>query len=73
MAKKALSNFNAMLIIEGLEGEVSEDLYYAAWQHLIDHGMHLRLQGWYGRAAKTLIEEGLCREPRNKINSLTSS
>lgn len=66
MAKKALTNFNAMLIIEGLEGEVSKDLYYAAWQHIIDNGTIYKWNGWYGRAAKTLIEAGLCREPENK-------
>jgi hypothetical protein len=61
--KKVLTNLDAVMIAEGVTPCEDRDLYYAAWQHLIDQGLHLTLQGWYGRAAKTLIKAGLCREP----------
>jgi len=32
----------------------------AAWQYLIDTGLAWQLQGWFGRTAKRLIDEGVC-------------
>ena len=43
--------------IEGTEEEVIN-----AWQYLLDSGMVWTLQGWFGRAAKTSIEEGIIKE-----------
>ena len=62
--KKVLTNLDAVLIAEGVTPCEDEDAYYGAWQYLIDQGLLLTLQGWYGRTAKTLIEAGLCREPK---------
>ena len=45
--------------IEGTEEEVIN-----AWQYLLDSGMVWTLQGWFGRAAKTLIEEGIIKEKK---------
>jgi len=46
--------------IEGKEHEVIE-----AWQYLVDTGKCWRLQGWFGRTAKVLIEEGIIKEAVN--------
>lgn len=45
-------------IIEGIE-DASVDEQLEAWQELVDTGLHLQLQGWYGRTAEQLIRQGL--------------
>jgi len=49
-------------IVEGIE-DCSIDQQLAAWQQLIDTGMINHLQGWYGRTARQLIEQGLLSPP----------
>jgi hypothetical protein len=62
--KKITSSFEACGIVEGFDGEEhDQETVIAAWQFLIDNGDAWRLQGWYGRTAKSLIDEGLCTEP----------
>jgi hypothetical protein len=60
--KAILSNHRAIALVEGITEAKSEAEYYAAWQHIIDQGLHRTLQGWYGRSAQVLIEEGICKE-----------
>ena len=59
-----MSNAEAIGIAEGYTEAKSEEQYIAAWQHLIDTGLAWQLQGWFGRTAMHLIEEGICRESR---------
>jgi hypothetical protein len=59
-----MSNFEAIDIAEGFVEPESEEQYIAAWQQLIDTGLAWGLQGWFGRTAMRLIEEGVCHENR---------
>ena len=55
--------FEATMIAEGAAGfeDASEEQKNEAWQYLIDSGLAWRLQGWFGRTAAQLIEEGTCK------------
>ena len=62
-----LSTYDCCAIVEGFDGEDhDEDEVLAAWQQLIDTGACRSLQGWYGRTASRLIEDGLCQPPRRQ-------
>ena len=63
--KTKLTLLEAIEIAEGNK-EVSEDQYIGAWQYLIDNGHAWQLQGWYGRVASSLIQQGLCYYPTVK-------
>lgn len=57
-----MDNLTATGIVEGFIEADSEDQVIEAWQHLINTGLAWRLQGWFGRMAQRLIEEGFCVE-----------
>lgn len=62
---KAMDSFTAVMIAEGVYQAESEQQYIEAWQLLIDTGMAWSLQGWFGRTAQNLIEEGYCTSPKS--------
>ena len=65
---KKLTPYLATAIAEGFcEGEgATKEEQIAAWQYLIDNGECWTLQGWFGRTATRLIEEGICKRRGEK-------
>jgi len=55
--------YTATMIAEGAIEPESEDHAIEAWQTLIDIGLAWQLQGWFGRTAQALIDQGLCHMP----------
>jgi len=56
-----MTQYKACSIAEGFCGyEPTEEEQIEAWQYLIDTGLCWSLQGFYGRTATTLIEQGIC-------------
>ena len=60
-----MNSYNAVGIAEGWIEAESEAQWIDAWQTLIDSGQAYQLQGWFGRTASQLIEEGVCLPPNN--------
>jgi hypothetical protein len=56
-----VNSYTACAYAEGfLEGEgASLEDQLIAWAYLIETGMCWSLQGWYGRAANSLLESGV--------------
>ncbi len=57
-----MNTFDAVGIVEGFIDSNSEEQVLEAWQTLVDTGMAWQLQGWFGRTARHLIEEGYIHE-----------
>jgi len=60
-----MNTFDAVMIAEGVH-ESNEQELVEAWQHLIDTDTCWNLQGWFGRQASILIEEGVCTSKKEK-------
>lgn len=56
-----MTNYEAVSIAEGFcDFEPTKEQVIEAWQRLIDTGLAWTLQGWFGRNAQSLIEQGIC-------------
>ena len=53
---------DAVGIAEGWIEAENEQEVIDAWQQLHDTGLAYNLQGWFGRTARNLIEEGIINE-----------
>lgn len=54
------------MLVEGCSDGTREERL-EAWQRIVDHGLHLVLQGSYGRMAAVLIAEGLVLDPDGEV------
>jgi hypothetical protein len=54
-----MDSFTATGIAEGFIEATSEEQVIEAWQTLVDTGLAWQLQGWFGRTAQQLINQGL--------------
>ncbi|MBE3138139.1 MAG: hypothetical protein IMZ43_12230 [Thermoplasmata archaeon] len=61
--KNEMTPYNAVAIVEGFydgkDTRSTPELQIEAWQYLVDTGMAWTLQGWFGRTATALIENGV--------------
>ena len=51
--------FTAAMIAEGSIEPESAEQEIEAWQYLVDTGIVWQLQGWFGRTANDMINEGI--------------
>ena len=54
-----MDDYKAMGIAEGWLPANDENEIIQAWQYLHDTRLAYSLQGWFGRTAQSLIEEGI--------------
>ena len=56
-----MDNYTAIGLAEGFIESESEQQVIDAWQHLVDTGIVWKLQGWFGRNATRLIDNGIIK------------
>lgn len=57
--QQKLSAYDAVGIAEGFVEAENEEQVIQAWQQLHDSGLAYRLQGWFGRTARDMIDQGV--------------
>ena len=57
-----MSDYEATGLAEGFIEAESEEQIISAWQYLHDTRLAYKLQGWFGRTARDLIEQGIINE-----------
>ena len=62
--KHKFTDYEAIGIAEGFIEETNEEKVISAWQHLVDTGLVWTLQGWFGRQASQMIQEGILSPPK---------
>ena len=60
-----MDNYTAIGLAEGFIEAETEQQEIDAWQHLVDTGIVWKLQGWFGRNAARLIDNGIIK-PANR-------
>lgn len=64
-----MDSYTACSIAEGFcSDEPTEKEFIEAWQFLVDTGLAWSLQGWYGRTASDLIQQGIINSTKQKEN-----
>jgi hypothetical protein len=54
-----MDSFTAVGLVEGFIEAESEEQVIQAWQYLHDSGLAYSLQGFFGRTAQALLEQGI--------------
>ena len=60
---KKITRYEAVGLAEGFIEGTNEEVVNA-WQYLVNTGLAWQLQGFFGRKAKALIEEGIIKEKK---------
>ena len=66
LSNKEIKN-NAVFIAEGVLGfeDCTKKEQLKAWQYLVNTGLAWSLQGWFGRTASALINDGMIQKKQS--------